>query len=153
MQNEARAVFFTLSLALAAGGASPARAQGQETTPGPNGSHQLTPACQAVLVRSVEHVAIEPGTPPKLVADGTVSGAGWTEPQLRFRSITKFQSHDSSALYAFVACPPEAGAEVPTPITTKTILNLAPALGPVKRIVIEAATNKAELPLDAPSRH
>jgi hypothetical protein len=139
---------FVIALALAAGGANPAWAQGQETTPVPNASHQLTPACQAVSVRSVEHVEIQPGTPPKLVANGTVSSAGWTDPQLRFRSITRFQSHDASAIYAFVACPPAAGAEVPTPITTATVLNLAPALGPVKRIVIEAATNKAELPLN-----
>jgi hypothetical protein len=140
-----------IALLLAAGGTSPARAQGQETTP--DGSHQFGRPCQAVPVRSVEHVAIEPGTPPQLVANGTVSSAGWTQPQLRFRSITRFQSHDASAIYAFVACPPAAGAEVPTPITTQTVMNLAPALGPVKRIVVEAATNTVELPLAGTPRH
>lgn len=104
-------------------------------------------------MRSVAQASIEQGPTPKLVAGGTTSTAGWTDPQLRFRSITKFRSRDASAVYAFVACPPEnAGAEVVTPIAAETIWNLSPQLGRVYHVVVEAATNSITFDPDA-SRH
>jgi hypothetical protein len=129
--------------------ASPARADSPPSSPAPS-PYQLPPECKAVPVGSVEHVSIEPGTPPRIVAHGTVPTAGWTDPQLRFRSITKFRSRDASALYAFVACPPASGAAVPTPIAAETILNLSPQLGRVYHLVVEATSNSVTLPLDPP---
>ena len=138
---------FIVAVSLALLGPSPARADS------PSPPYQLPPECKAVPVRSVDHVSIEPGTPPKIVATGTVPAAGWKDPQLRFRSITRLRSRDASALYAFVACPPDAGTEVLTPITAATILNLSPQLGRVYHLVVEAATNSATLELEAPPKH
>jgi hypothetical protein len=151
MRKETWSFLITVSFVML--GANPAQADSPPPNPGPP-PPQLVPAeCKAVLVRSIEHVAIEPGTPPKIVASGTVSTAGWKDPQLRFRSITKFKSRDASAVYAFVACPPESGAEVLTPITAETILNLSPQLGRVYHLVVEAATNRVTLDPDAPPKH
>jgi hypothetical protein len=151
MRKETWSVLIAASFAML--GLNPARADSPPPNPASSPPYQLPPECKAVSVRSVEHVAIDPGTPPRIVAKGTASSAGWKDPQLRFRSITKFRSRDASALYAFVACPPEAGAEVLTPITAETVLNLSPQLGPIHRIVIEAATNTASLDLDGRDEH
>ena len=142
MQPATRSFFFATALVIA--GASPVHAD----SPPPASPYQLPPECKAVLVRSVEHASIEQGAEPKLMAKGTVSSAGWKDAQLRFRSITKFRSRDASAVYAFVACPPEAGAEVPTPITAAALWNLSPQLGRVYHVVVEAATNSVTLDLD-----
>jgi len=129
-------------------GVQAARAESPPAEPAPAPPQYLSGACKAVPVRSVEHAAIEPGTAPRIVVTGTVPNAGWKDPQLRFRSITKFRSRDASAVYAFVACPPEAGAEVVTPIAAEAAWNLSPQLGRVYHVVIEAATNTITLDLD-----
>jgi hypothetical protein len=143
MQNASRCVLVAMAFALL--GVNPAPAGSPAPAPKP---FQLPPECKAVPVRSVEHAEIQQGAAPKLVANGTVSTAGWTDAQLRFRTITKFRSRDASAIYAFVACPPESGAEVVTPITAETAWNLSPQLGRVYHLVIEAATNRIVLDLD-----
>lgn len=106
--------------------------------------------CKPLPVRSVEHISIEPGAAPKLVATGTVPSAGWQKPELRFRSIAKFRSRDATAIYAFVACPPETAAKAVTPVTAETLYNLAPQLGRVYHLVVEAATNSMTLDPPAP---
>ena len=136
---------FLVAVSWAMLGTSPARAESPAPDPKP---FQLPAECKAVPVRSVDHAEIRQGAAPKLVANGTVSTAGWTDAQLRFRSITKFRSRDASAVYAFVACPPDSGAEVVTPIMAETAWNLSPQLGRVYHLVIEAATNRIVLDLD-----
>lgn len=142
MQTATRSRLIAATFAIAC--ANPAQAD----SPAPASPYQLPAECKAVLVRSVEHASIEPGAEPKLVANGTVASAGWKDAQLRFRSITKFRSRDASAVYAFVACPPEGGAEVPTPITAAALWNLSPQLGRVYHVVVESATNSVTLDLD-----
>ena len=146
MQKEARSFLIAISFAMV--GVHPAHADIAPPDPRPVPPQLVPPECKAVSVRSVDHASIEQGTAPKLVATGTVSTAGWKDAQLRFRSITKFRSRDASAVYAFVACPPESGAEVVTPITAETAWNLSPQLGRVYHVVIEAATNRITLDLD-----
>jgi hypothetical protein len=140
-----------LALCLAATSLSVARADSPPPTTGPFQQSE-TGKCKPAPVRSVERAAIEPGAAPKLVAHGTASSAGWQKAELRFRSITKFRSRDASAVYAFVACPPDAGAEVATPITAETLWNLSPQLGRVYHVVIEAATNSLTFDPPAPPK-
>ncbi len=144
MQKQSWSFLIAVSFALLA--VSPARADNPPPVPGPR--QEVSGACHGVAVRSVDHASIEQGAAPKIIVSGTVSSAGWKDAQLRFRSITKFRSRDASAVYAFVACPPESGAEVVTPITAEAAWNLSPQLGRVYHVVIEAATNTITLDLD-----
>jgi hypothetical protein len=146
MPKESWTILIAVSFAML--GVNPAQADSSPPDPGPVPWQSMSTACKAVSVRSVDHASIEQGTVPKLVASGMVSTAGWKNAELRFRSITKFRSRDASAVYAFVACPPDSGAEVLTPITAETLWNLSPQLGRVHHIIIEAATNTTTLDLD-----
>jgi hypothetical protein len=147
MRTSAQAI---LALTVATSGAAPAHADAPTGT-GPFQQSE-TGKCKPAEVRSVEQAAIEQGATPKLVARGTAASPGWQHPELRFRSIAKFRSRDATAIYAFVACPPNSLAGPATPIAAETLWNLAPGLGRVYHVLVEAETNSITLDPDKPAK-
>jgi hypothetical protein len=161
MPRQASQLFVVIALLLA--GASAVRADIAPPRPAPPRPAPPQPepkpvvqpvqsagACDAVPIYSIDGVHLEHGVDAAtLTAVGTTSTAGWHDAALRFTSVLHPDEPDATATYEFVACPPEAGAEVLSPVTAA--INLVLPLADFHYVVIKAKTNEQTLDLHAPS--
>lgn len=162
MPRQARGLFLAVALLMA--GASVVRAdiapprrlppQPQPLPPQPKPEQVLKPTqpsapCKAVPIYSIDNAHIVHGTDATTItAGGTASTAGWHDAELSFVSVDHSNEADSTATYQFVACPPEVGAEVMSPVTAT--LTLVLPLANFRYVVIKAQTNDQMLDLHAP---
>jgi hypothetical protein len=79
-----------------------------------------------------------------LVAYGTASNDRWTAKQLVLE-----ENHDGTAVYGFVACPPDVATGLPSGVSA-FVPNAA--IGGIHRIVIRAETNQQVIDVDAARR-
>jgi len=147
MPRQACKHFVAIALLLAAAGAVRADIPPPRPSPPPPRPQPVPPqppeTCNAVPIYSIDDAHLEHrGDTATLTASGTVSTAGWHDAQLRFTSIRA-----DAAIYEFVACPPEVGAEVMSPVTAAVPLVKPRPL--IHHIVIKAQTNEKTLDLDA----
>ncbi len=107
-------------------------------------------ACAPIRISSVEDVQLHVhGAVATLEALGTVSTLGWRTSQLRFMTVQSPDGPNATAVYEFVGCPPEIGAEVISPVSASTIITVP--LSHLHRIVVKAASNERGLAIDAPA--
>ena len=156
MPGQACKLFAAVALLLAA--ASTGRADIAPHSPGPYPRPLVLPpepvqpqppgTCDAVRIYSVDDAhLVHRGEAATLTAVGTVSTAGWHDAQLRFTSVIHPHEADATATYEFVACPPEVGAEVMSPVAAA--IDLVMPSASLHYIVINAQTNEKTLDLDA----
>lgn len=136
-----------LALILLLAGAAMARA---DILPEPQ-RPQLPPfrpaACEPAPIRSVDQAHIDYGPPPRIVATGTAATAGSRDVQLRFKTVLHPKSHKATAVYEFVACTTGFNAEVLSPVSASTELDLD-EVGPIRQVIIQTATNRLTLNVD-----
>jgi hypothetical protein len=82
----------------------------------------LLAPCSVLPIRSVEKVRVAIVPSPRVVAKGTTTTAGWTEPALRFVEETGAGTPRRTRVYEFVACRPTIAAQVLSPITAEVEL-------------------------------
>lgn len=116
------------------------------------GPRPRPPVCRVEPVRSVDRAELEPGPVPRLRASGTAATAGWSDPQLRFVTVSQVRTDRATAVYELVGCRPLYAAQVLSPVAAATDVSLYPENGRVRFVLVRAATNSIRLKLDAPGR-
>jgi hypothetical protein len=111
---------------------------------GPFPRHRDRPvseSCSVLPIRSVENVTVSIVPSLRVVARGTASTAGWTDPKLRLVRETGAGTPDLTRVYEFVACRPVIAAQVLTPITAEAMLPETRDGGWRTPIVVKAERN------------
>src|SRR5262249_47624489 len=108
----------------------------------------IPPPCSVVPIRSVEKVTISIMPSLHVVAKGTTTTAGWTEPALRLVGRT-----GQTLVYEFVASRPVMAAQVLTPITAEVALPETRGGGWRTPIIVKAERNSRRVdPSGMPGR-
>lgn len=111
---------------------------------GTSGASDAADTCDRQLVMQIDSakISLEPDG-FEISAFGTSESAGWKNPTL----VVSGAVANGVATVDFVACRPEASAQVLTPIQTRALLNLDFAT--TRQVVIRARTNSMTVDISA----
>lgn len=119
-------------------------AAGARADLGPFPRHRDRPVpapCSVLPIRSIEKVTISIMPSLRVVAKGTTTTAGWSDPTLRLVGETGVGTPNRTRVYEFVACRPVIAAQVLTPITAEAVLPKTRDGGWRTPIVVKAERN------------